>query len=103
MSIARSVAGIRLRRPFRHPSPPLHGGSLVRTNVGRAFSACAGFTDRSVEEFCLVGAFFFGFNWDSPEGKRMVSGLTRNQVLRKELRVRIPCPPLTNVAVDVNR
>jgi hypothetical protein len=29
-----------------------------------------------------------------PEGKRMVSGLTRNQVPRKGLRVRIPCPPL---------
>jgi hypothetical protein len=29
-----------------------------------------------------------------PEGKRMASGLTRNQVLRKELGVRVPCPPL---------
>jgi hypothetical protein len=28
------------------------------------------------------------------EGKRMVSGLTRNQVPGNRLRVRIPCPPL---------
>ena len=28
------------------------------------------------------------------EGKRMVSGHTGNVVLRKELRVRISCPPL---------
>jgi hypothetical protein len=31
------------------------------------------------------------------EGKRMVSGLTRNQVPGNRLRVRIPCPPLTYV------
>ena len=30
----------------------------------------------------------------SAEGKRMASGLTRNQMPRKGLRVRIPCPPL---------
>ena len=29
-----------------------------------------------------------------PEGKRMASGLTRNQVPGNRLRVRIPCPPL---------
>ena len=31
----------------------------------------------------------------SPEGKRMASGLTRNQMPGNRLRVRIPCPPLT--------
>ena len=30
----------------------------------------------------------------SPEGTRMVSSLTRNQVPGNRLRVRIPCPPL---------
>lgn len=30
----------------------------------------------------------------SLEGTRMVSSLTRNQVRRKPLRVRLPCPPL---------
>jgi hypothetical protein len=30
----------------------------------------------------------------SSEGKRMVSGLTRNQMPGNRLRVRIPCPPL---------
>jgi hypothetical protein len=33
-----------------------------------------------------------------PEGTRMVSSLTRNQVRRKPLRVRIPCPPLRMVS-----
>ena len=30
----------------------------------------------------------------SPEGKRMVSGFIGNEVPRKGLRVRVPCPPL---------
>ncbi len=30
----------------------------------------------------------------SSEGIRMVRGLIRNQMLRKQLRVRVPCPPL---------
>ena len=33
----------------------------------------------------------------------MASGLTRNQVPRKGLRVRIPCPPLGNEGFLVNR
>ena len=35
------------------------------------------------------------------EGKRMASGLTRNQVPGNRLRVRIPCPPLWHVAKPV--
>jgi hypothetical protein len=31
----------------------------------------------------------------SPEGNRMVRKLIRNQSLRKQLRVRLPCPPLS--------
>ena len=34
-----------------------------------------------------------------PEGKRMASGLTRNQVPGNRLRVRIPCPPLAKPCV----
>ena len=30
----------------------------------------------------------------TPEGKRMVSGFIGNEVPRKGLRVRVPCPPL---------
>ena len=33
----------------------------------------------------------------------MASGLTRNQVPGNRLRVRIPCPPLSNIAADVTR
>src|SRR3954453_11593773 len=50
--------------------------------------------------FCLVGGFLFGLNGSSPEGKRMASGLTRNQVPGNRLRVRIPCPPLRLVATS---
>ena len=46
------------------------------------------FGDRSRPIFPLTTATI------PPEGKRMVSGLIGNEVLRKELRVRVPCPPL---------
>ena len=36
------------------------------------------------------------------EGTRMVSSLTRNQVRRKPLRVRLPCPPLAKPFVAVS-
>ena len=45
--------------------------------------------------------YLIGFS--APEDKRMASGLTRNQVPGNRLRVRIPCPPLLNLAVDVTR
>jgi integrase/recombinase XerD len=36
------------------------------------------------------------------EGKRMVSGLIRNQLLGNQLRVRLPCPPLLQAAIALN-
>jgi hypothetical protein len=39
----------------------------------------------------------------SSEGKRMVSGLTRNQMPGNRLRVRIPCPPLLRTDMFLTR